>query len=371
LPVHACLLISRLCMVQDMQTGVEAIKWQAGKLYLLDQRLLPDKEQYLALEDAKAVADAIRNMVVRGAPAIGITAAYGVVIAAQDRYKASPSCWKETIEADILCLANARPTAVNLAWALKRMREAIDAIKGDPMNVLLAEAQAIHAADKVANQRIGDFGAELIQPGKAVITHCNAGALATGGYGTALGVIRSAWSQQRISGVYADETRPWLQGSRLTAWELVRDDIPVTLVSDSAAAHLMRQGNIGWVIVGADRVAANGDVANKIGTYSLALAARHHGVKFMVAAPTSTIDLSLDNGEQIPIEERSEDEVLSLSGKRIAAQGVHAWNPAFDVTPASLIDAIVTEKGVIAPVNEEQVQNNTGSYIKSLITGKA
>jgi methylthioribose-1-phosphate isomerase len=286
-------------------------------------------------------------MVVRGAPAIGITAAYGVALAARQRRAQSPGDWRGRLDKDIGVLAAARPTAVNLCWALERMQACLAAAGADPTESLLEEARRIHAEDIDANHRIGDHGAGLIQPGDAVLTHCNTGSLATGGYGTALGVIRSAWKAGKLTGVYAGETRPWLQGARLTAWELARDRIPVTLITDSAAAFLMYQRRVQWVIVGADRVTANGDVINKIGTYNLAINCRHHGIGFMVAAPCSTLDFSLASGQAVEIEERGADEVLSLGGMRIAAAGATAWNPAFDVTPAELVDHLVSERGVI------------------------
>jgi methylthioribose-1-phosphate isomerase len=269
------------------------------------------------------------------------------VLAARARHAQSPQSWRQTIQADLDLLAAARPTAVNLFWAIARMRSVIDQIVGDPAPRLLAEAQAIHAEDITANQRMGALGADLIEAPCGILTHCNTGSLATGGYGTALGVVRAAHARGMAREVFADETRPWLQGARLTAWELVQDRIPVTLIVEGAAAHLMKQGKVGWVIVGSDRIAANGDVANKIGTYSLAVLARHHGVKFMVVAPASTVDMAITDGGEIPIEERSSEEILALAGQRVAAPGAAAWNPAFDVTPAGLIDAIVTERGVV------------------------
>lgn len=327
---------------------VRAVEWRNGRLYLLDQRLLPREQRYLCLESATAVAEAIRAMVVRGAPAIGIAAAYGMVLAAHCARDSSPRDWRRAMEDDFAALAAARPTAVNLCWALKRMRRIVDDVAdADPVALLLQEAQRIHEEDICANRRMGELGAALIEHPCAVLTHCNTGSLATGGYGTALGVIRRAFSDGRIRNVYADETRPWLQGARLTAWELVQDDIPVTLLVDGAAAWLMAQGAVEWVIVGADRIAANGDVANKIGTYSTAVSAHHHGVKVMVVAPLSTIDLSAPDGEEIPIEQRPQEEVLALEGHSVAAAGAAAWNPSFDITPAGLIDAIVTEKGVV------------------------
>lgn len=333
--------------MMSKDSSVRAVEWVDGGLRLLDQRALPGQINYLFFKDSSGVATAIRDMVVRGAPAIGIAAAYGVVCAARRRFAAAPRGWRQDIVPDLADLAESRPTAINLRWALNRMEKLLAGIAGDPEPALLAEARRIHDEDIGANRRMGELGAQLIDERCAVLTHCNAGALATGGYGTALGVVRSAYANGRISLVYADETRPWLQGSRLTAWELVQDHIPVTLVGDGAAAHLLKQGGVKWVIVGADRIAANGDAANKIGTYNLAVAARHHGVRFMVVAPTSTIDMNTVSGEDIPIEERKADELLSLAGVRVAAEGAMAWNPVFDVTPAGLIDAIVTERGVV------------------------
>ncbi len=325
-----------------------AIVWRDDRFYLLDQRRLPGAEVYLQIADAVDCAAAIRAMVVRGAPAIGIAAAYGVVLAARARFAQDADGWRTALESELAVLAASRPTAVNLFWALERMRRAVaQQGAGDPAPALLAEARAIHQEDRAANRRMGELGAALIEGPTRVITHCNTGGLATGGHGTALGVIRSAWAQGRIAGVYADETRPWLQGSRLTAWELQRDGIPVTLMADGAAAALMARGGIGWAIVGSDRIAANGDVANKIGTYGLAVAARYHGVRFMVVAPTSTVDMSVPSGASIPIEERDPQEVLCCGGQRVGAPGADAWNPVFDVTPAELIDAIVTERGVV------------------------
>ena len=328
-------------------TSVQAVEWVDDTLSLLDQRKLPDRVERVRLGSVGDVAGAIRDMVVRGAPAIGVAAAYGVVLAARDRHRADPESWKRDIEPDLDLLAHARPTAVNLTWALARMRACIEGVTGDPEAALLAEARAIHDEDVAANRRMGELGAALIAERCDVLTHCNAGALATGGYGTALGVIRTAFREGKVQRVYADETRPWLQGARLTAWELVQDDIPVSLIADAAAAHILGQGTVGWIIVGADRVAANGDVANKIGTYALAVNARFHGVGFMVVAPSSTVDLHCPDGRSIPIESRAGEELLSVGGQRVAAPGADACNPVFDVTPAALIDALVTEKGVV------------------------
>ncbi len=340
----------------DFRDNVRAVEWSDGLLRLLDQRRLPEEEVWLEYRDAAAVADAIRDMVVRGAPAIGITAAYGVVLAAARHHAEDPAGWQQAIEADLERLAGARPTAVNLFWALDRMRRRIAEAGDDPVAALLEEARAIHEEDIAANRRMGELGAALLGEGQGVLTHCNAGALATGGYGTALGVIRSGWAGGRLARVFADETRPWLQGARLTAWELIRDGIPVTLIAEGAAAHLMKTGQVQWVIVGSDRIAANGDVANKIGTYGLAVLARRHGVKFMVVAPTSTVDMDTPTGDDIPIEVRDPAEVLEVGGRRIAAAGAEAWNPAFDVTPAELVDAIVTEKGVVERPDTARMQ---------------
>ncbi len=335
--------------------SLRAIIWRDAALHLLDQRCLPHQHTYLALHTAGEVADAIRSMVVRGAPAIGISAAYGVVLAARTAYAQDAANWRTLIQADMQRLAQSRPTAVNLFWALQRMNALFPLLTGNPEAALEAEAGRIHQEDLDANYHMGDLGAAYIPADTAVITHCNAGALATGGYGTALGVVRSAFSAGKLQRVYADETRPWLQGARLTAWELLQDGIPVTLLSDAAAASLLSTGEVSWAIVGSDRIAANGDVANKIGTYGLAIAARYHGVKFMVVAPTSTIDMSLSSGREIPIENRGKEEVLNLNGQAVAAPNADAWNPAFDVTPAALVDVIVTEKGVIEQPNAEKM----------------
>jgi len=326
---------------------VNVLKFNENGLRLLDQRRLPLEHVEVCCSSATSVADAIREMVVRGAPAIGIAAAYGVVLAARAAEKAGRTVSLATLAADFEVLRASRPTAVNLFWALDRMAACIAERPGIDAQALLEEARAIHDEDLAANHAMAEAGAALIEPGGAVLTHCNTGALATGGHGTALGVIRTAWAQGRIEHVFADETRPWLQGARLTMWELMQDEIPATLICEGAAASLMRQGKVSWVIVGADRIAANGDTANKIGTYSLAVLARHHGVKFMVVAPTATIDYAMADGSEIPIETRPQNEVTSLAGRVVAPEGADAWNPSFDVTPAELIDAIVTERGVV------------------------
>jgi methylthioribose-1-phosphate isomerase len=315
---------------------VRAVQWRGDCLRLLDQRKLPFDEAWVDCRDASEVAAAIRDLVVRGAPAIGIAAAWGVVLAAQRG---------DDLDTAIATLRAARPTAVNLMWALDRMRVRIVA-RADAES-LAREAQAIQDEDLAANRAMGAMGAALIQPESGVLTHCNTGSLATAGFGTALGVIRAGCACGNIARVFAGETRPWLQGARLTMWELQQDGIDATLIADSAASHLMKTGQVQWVVVGADRICANGDVANKIGTYQLAIAARFHGVKFMVVAPASTVDMATASGDQIQIEEREAGELHGIGGTRTVAEGIHAWNPVFDVTPHDLIDAIVTEKGVI------------------------
>lgn len=310
---------------------------------LLDQRRLPDEEVWLELPDAEGVERAIRDLAVRGAPAIGVAAAFGVAVEA--RRGAGVLRLRESAET----LARARPTAVNLAWAIRRISRRI----GLGAAEILAEAQAIRDEDEAACRRIGALGAPLLPPGARVLTHCNAGALATAGYGTALGVVRAAREAGNAVSVLADETRPFLQGARLTAWELHRDGIPVTILTDGMAGWLMARREVDCVVVGADRIAANGDVANKIGTYGLAVLAAHHGLPFHVAAPWSTVDLATRDGAAIPIEERGGEEVVLLAGRRIAPEGVPARYPAFDVTPAELVTSIVTERGVVrGPIAE-------------------
>ncbi|TAM09422.1 MAG: S-methyl-5-thioribose-1-phosphate isomerase [Nevskiaceae bacterium] len=317
-------------------SSIQAVLWSGNCLRLLDQRLLPETEQWLECWNAADVAQAIHDMVVRGAPAIGIAAGYGVALAALAG---------EPLEPAIAQLAAARPTAVNLGWSLARMQRRAQA--GADAAALVVEAQLIHAEDVAMNQRMGELGATLIKPGSTVLTHCNTGALATGGHGTALGVIRTAWRQHRIASIYHTETRPWLQGARLTAWELKKDGLPACMIVDSAVAHLMHVRGVDWVVVGADRIAANGDTANKIGTYQMAVAARAHGARFMVVAPTSTFDRACPDGGHIPIEERSAQELTHFKGLALAPEGTHAYNPVFDVTPATLINAIVCERGVV------------------------
>jgi methylthioribose-1-phosphate isomerase len=330
----------------DQATAVAPIRWCGDHLELLDQRALPIREIYLRCDNAAEVAAAIRDMVVRGAPAIGISAAYGMALAARSL---------EDLDAALTLLASSRPTAINLFWALEQCRAVIRASRDGAATQLLELALQLHRDDRAINQRIGDFGAALIAPASTVYTHCNAGALATGGYGTALGVIRSAFRDGNIARVFAGETRPWWQGARLTSWELMRDKIPVTLCTEGAASLIMARENVRWVIVGADRVAANGDVANKIGTYTLAVLAKYHGVRVMACVPTSTFDLGIATGAEIPIEERAASEITEVRGEPLAPPGCPAFNPAFDVTPAALIDVIVTEFGVIECPDRERI----------------
>jgi len=319
---------------------VTPLRWTGSTLSLLDQRRLPREELWVECRTASDVAEAIRTMVVRGAPAIGVAAAYGMALAAlagEDLEKAAGE------------LKGARPTAVNLAWAVDRMLSH----RGD----LVAEAEKINREDVESNMRLGRYGAELLGDSATVLTHCNAGALATAGYGTALGVIRAAVESGKRIAVFADETRPYLQGARLTAWELQRDNIDTTLITDSMSGHFFQQGAFDAVIVGADRIAANGDAANKIGTYTVAVLAHAHDVPFYVAAPLSTIDRACPSGKSIPIEERSAEEVTDIFGARMAPEGIHVRHPAFDVTPARLITAIITDRGVLRPPYEEAIRN--------------
>lgn len=333
---------------------VPTVEWKDGAVRLLDQSRLPSQVEFLDCRDYRAVAQAIRELKVRGAPAIGVTAAMGVALGAQnvtvDEY---PAFVKQV---DAICdhLAASRPTAVNLFWAIARMKHRLASLNNQPIaeikRELMRESQAILDEDIALCKAMGRHGASVIHSGQTILTHCNAGALATAGYGTALGVIRAAWEQGKQIRVIADETRPVLQGARLTAWELMQDQIPLTLITDNMAGSLMRQGKIQVCVVGADRIAANGDVANKIGTYSVAVLARAHGIPFYVAAPYSTIDLATKTGADIPIEERSPLEVTSIHGSHpVAPAGVTVYNPAFDVTPAELITGIITERGIFQP----------------------
>jgi methylthioribose-1-phosphate isomerase len=338
---------------------VQTLRWQQTHLEMIDQRILPARFEYLPFGRAAEVAQGIRSMVVRGAPAIGCAAAYGVALEALALCHGSASAFAAGLETAFAVLAASRPTAVNLFWALKRMRGVWDTHQHLALDALaeclLAQAHEIAAEDVRINRAMGAYGAALLPDGARVLTHCNAGALATAGHGTALGVIRSAVEAGKRISVIADETRPFLQGARLTAWEMVQERIPVTLITDNMAGHLMSRGDIDAVVVGTDRVAANGDVANKIGTYMVAVLARRHAIPFYVACPLSTIDLSVAEGGAIPIEERAADEVTGFRDCQWAALGVQVRNPAFDVTPAELVTALITEKGVVMQPNRKNI----------------
>lgn len=341
-----------------------SFRWTGNSLLLLDQRKLPHEETWFACETAEEVAKAIRSMVTRGAPLIGITAAFGMVLAAKQAKLKGLTIHSE-LEKAAQILVSARPTAVNLSWAVKRMMKIAERLAHLPDEEFIArfesEAIAIYREDLEANRKIGESGAAILPNNCQVLTHCNTGALAVSDLGTALGIIKTAHRQGKIRFVWVDETRPFLQGARLTAWELLKEGIPFKIIVDGAAPWLMRKGLVEAVIVGADRIARNGDVANKIGTYMLAVSAKRHGIPFYVAAPTSTIDISLASGESITIEERDESEVLSWHGVQVAPKNAHAFNPAFDVTPAELVTAIVTEKGVAFPPYEESIPRLVGA----------
>ncbi|MBI5753329.1 MAG: S-methyl-5-thioribose-1-phosphate isomerase [Hydrogenophilales bacterium] len=340
-------------------TGIETLRWRYNKLEMIDQRILPGRFDYIAYDCAASVAEGIRSMVVRGAPAIGCAAAYGVALEALRLREDTLAGFAEKLDLGFKSLAESRPTAVNLFWALERMRGVWASMgTAEPLQIagrLLQEAHEISAEDIRINRAMGDFGAALLKDGARVLTHCNAGALATAGWGTALGVIRSAKAQGKQVSVIADETRPFLQGARLTAWEMVQENIPVTLITDNMSGYLMSKGEVDAVVVGTDRVAANGDVANKIGTYMVAVLARRHGIPFYVACPLSTIDRSIASGADIPIEERAPEEVSGFRDCQWAAPGVAIRNPAFDVTPADLVTGLITEKGVVLSPNSEKI----------------
>ena len=338
---------------------IQTHEWTDSGVRFIDQTKLPTEETYVTCTTYQEVADVIRNMVVRGAPAIGVAAAMGIALGVKNSKAQSAGDLKRDLDEICDLIGKTRPTAVNLFWAIRRMQKKFELLRVRPVEqikqAIVEEAQRMHAEDIAANQAMGRHGATLMPASGGVLTHCNAGALATAGYGTALGVIRSAVEQGKKIHVYADETRPFLQGSRLTAWELVKDGIPTTVISDNMSGAMMRQGKIGAVIVGADRIAANGDVANKIGTYTVAVLAKEHGIPFYVAAPISTVDLDTPDGSKIPIEQRNPAEVTTIAGKLMTPEGVQIENPAFDVTPAKYVTAIVTERGIAKAPYEESL----------------
>ena len=342
------------------ENKIETLRCAEDHLEMIDQRILPTDFQYISYNSAVSVADGIRSMVVRGAPAIGCAAAYGVALEALNLQDASVDKFSKGMEKAFEILLESRPTAINLFWAIDRMRskmnENINLTPIEITNTLLTEAHEILNEDIEINRTMGSLGAELLEDGACVLTHCNAGALATAGHGTALGVIRSAVEVGKNISVIADETRPFLQGARLTAWEMVQEGIPVSLISDNMSGHLMSHDEVDAIIVGTDRVASNGDVANKIGTYMVAVLAKRHNIPFYVACPLSTIDLSITSGSEIPIEERPIEEVTGYRDFQWAAKGISVRNPAFDVTPADLVTAIITEKGVVFAPNSEKIK---------------
>ena len=339
---------------------IQTLEWTEHGVRFIDQTKLPTEEVYVDCQTYQQVADVIRNMVVRGAPAIGVSAAMGIALGAKDSTAESVEDLKRDFDQICDVIGKTRPTAVNLFWAIKRMQQMFETLRLRPIaqikQALIEEAQRMHAEDIAINQAMGRHGAALMPASGGVLTHCNAGALATAGYGTALGVIRAAVEAGKKIQVYADETRPFLQGARLTAWELVKDGIPTTVISDNMSGAMMHQGKIGAVIVGADRIAANGDVANKIGTYTVAVLAKEHGIPFYVAAPISTVDLETPDGSKIPIEQRSAAEVTHFAGKLVTPEGVGVENPAFDVTPAKYVTAIVTERGIARAPYEQSLK---------------
>ncbi|HEX3351639.1 MAG TPA: S-methyl-5-thioribose-1-phosphate isomerase [Terriglobales bacterium] len=340
---------------------IQTLEWTDSGVRFIDQTKLPMEETYVTCKTYMQVADAIRNMVVRGAPAIGVAAAMGIALGVKTSKADSVGALKQELDQICDVIGKTRPTAVNLFWAIGRMRDKFELLRVRPLPqiklALIEEAQRMHAEDIAANQAMGRHGATLMPASGGVLTHCNAGALATCGYGTALGVIRAAVEQGKKIHVFADETRPFLQGSRLTAWELVKDGIPTTVISDNMAGAMMKQGKINAIVVGADRIAANGDVANKIGTYTVAVLAKEHGIPFYVAAPFSTVDLKTPDGSGIPIEQRDSKEVSHIAGRQMVPEGVGIENPAFDVTPAKYVTAIVTEKGIARAPYKESLQN--------------
>jgi methylthioribose-1-phosphate isomerase len=347
---------------------IQTLEWTDEGVRFIDQTKLPTEEVYVTCKTHEQVADVIRNMVVRGAPAIGVAAAMGIALGVSNSKAESSRDLKRDLDQICDVIGKTRPTAVNLFWAIRRMQEKFERIQIRPIpqikSNLIEEARRMHAEDIAANQAMGRHGATLMPSTGGVLTHCNAGALATAGYGTALGVIRAAVEQGKKIHVYADETRPFLQGSRLTAWELMKDGIPTTVISDNMAGAMMKQGKIGAIVVGADRIAANGDVANKIGTYTVAILAKEHDIPFYVAAPISTVDLACPDGNGIPIEQRNAQEVTHIGGKQIVPTGVQVENPAFDVTPAKYVAAIITEKGIARAPYEESLRRLAGREVE-------
>jgi methylthioribose-1-phosphate isomerase len=347
---------------------IQTLEWTEQGVRFIDQTKLPTEETYVTCKTYEQVAEAIRTMVVRGAPAIGVAAAMGIALGAQNSKAETVGDLKRDLDQICDVIGKTRPTAVNLFWAIRRMQEKFERVRIRPIaqirRDLVEESQRMHAEDIAANQAMGRHGATLMPSEGGVLTHCNAGALATAGYGTALGVIRAAVEQGKKIHVYADETRPFLQGSRLTAWELMKDGIPTTVISDNMAGAMMKQGKIGAIVVGADRIAANGDVANKIGTYTVAVLAKENGIPFYVAAPISTVDLACPDGDRIPIEQRNPMEVTHIAGKQMTPNGVSVENPAFDVTPAKYVAAIITERGLAREPYRESLERLAGAESK-------
>ena len=348
---------------------IQTLEWTDQGVRFIDQTKLPTEETYVTCKTYEQVADAIRTMIVRGAPAIGVAAAMGIALGVRDSKAETVAELKQDLNRICDVIGKTRPTAVNLFWAIQRMQERFERLRIRPIaqirHELVEEARRMHAEDIAANRAMGNHGATLLPSSGGVLTHCNAGALATAGYGTALGVIRAAVEQGKKIHVYADETRPFLQGARLTAWELMKDGIPTTVISDNTAGAMMRQGKIGAIVVGADRIAANGDVANKIGTYTVAVLAKENGIPFYVAAPISTIDMACPDGSKIPIEQRNPREVSHIAGKQMVPDGISIENPAFDVTPAKYVSAIITERGIARAPYEESLRNLAAADAKA------
>ncbi|MFY9912367.1 MAG: S-methyl-5-thioribose-1-phosphate isomerase [Candidatus Sulfotelmatobacter sp.] len=348
---------------------IQTLEWTDQGVRFIDQTKLPTEETYVTCKTYEQVADAIRTMIVRGAPAIGVAAAMGIALGVRDSKAETVAELKQDLNRICDVIGETRPTAVNLFWAIQRMQERFERLRIRPItqirHELVEEARRMHAEDIAANQAMGNHGATLLPSSGGVLTHCNAGALATAGYGTALGVIRAAVEKGKKIHVYADETRPFLQGARLTAWELMKDGIPTTVISDNMAGAMMRQGKIGAIVVGADRIATNGDVANKIGTYTVAVLAKENGIPFYVAAPISTIDMACPDGSKIPIEQRNPREVSHIAGKQMVPDGVSIENPAFDVTPAKYVSAIITERGIARAPYEESLRNLAAADAKA------